>query len=128
MKKDNTIKAILRGHLWLLMAVFCIVFSSASKKLIEQKVNPTYYAPLSFSKKIKDGSRDKRDYLNKITLSDKQQSQDNSGPVFFLLSTLISIALLYLASNSIQSIIFKEQHLALRGIGSLYLQHHRLQV
>ncbi len=128
MLKNNYTSKGLKSYIWLFMALTCIVFSSASKRLIEQKVNPANYnAELSFNKKIKDGSRDKHEYLSKVVHGEKRQSSDDNFAVLVLLSALISLVLLYV-SEHVRQVKYKEQSLAFAGLLPVYLQHHRLQV
>ena len=110
-------KTSLTGYLWLFMAVFCIVFSSASKWLIEQKVNPAYYySPVAtFNKKIRDNSRDKREYMYKITQAEKQQPADNELSAEFLIPSLFSLAQLCLPAGEYLTIKLTEQHCAMAG-------------
>ena len=114
--------------MWLFMAVTGIVFSSASKRFIEQIVNPAHYnAELSFNKRIKDGSRDKHEYLSKVVHGEKRQSSDDSFAILVSLSALISLVLLYIGNYSSQ-VKYKQQSTAFAGLVPVYLQHHRLQV
>ena len=127
--KGNKKSTGVKSYLWLFMAVVCIVFSSASKKLIEQKVNPVfYYSALSFNKKIKDGCRERHEYLTKVVHADNHQSQDNTVPTVLFLTTLFSFAFLFFSRSTVTRAKLEEQHLALAGVRSLYLRDHRLEV
>ncbi len=126
--KANYNKAGLRSFLWLCLAVFCIVFSSASRKLIERKVNPSHFTQTFLSKKIKDGFRNKHNYTNRVSAADHVQFPDNAPIVPFLFGTFISFALLFLLGGSINTFGFKEQHSPLGSLRPLYLRHRRLQV
>ena len=119
----------MKSYLWLFMAVVCIVFSSASKKLIEQRVNPVfYYSALSFNKKLKDGFRERHEYLTKVIHADNHQSPDNTLPTVLFLTSLFSFAVLYFNRVATTRAALKEQHMALAGVRSLYLRDHRLEV
>ena len=127
--KENKNRRGVKSYFWLFMAVVCIVFSSASKKVIEQKVNPDlYYSALSFNKKIKDGSRERHEYLAKVTHTDNLQSPDNAVPTIFFLATLFPLAFLFFSRSTATHTALKEQHLSLVGVRSLYLRDHRLEV
>lgn len=128
MANSNSKQIGLKGYTWLFTAVLCIVFSSASKKLIELKVTPANYSSSHvFSKKIKDGSRDKRQYLNAIIHTDNQQSPDNNFSVLFFLSSFITLALLYIYTGNLHQVILIQQPV-ISGGRRLYLRHSRLQV
>ena len=126
--KNNFSKTGIKGYVWLLMAVFCIVFSSAFKRVIEIKTTPASYSgSFAFSKKIKDGSRDKHQYSSAITNSDHQSAANSDLSILFFLSSFITLALLYLSTGTTRGFTFVGQPAIPRG-RSLYLQHSRLQV
>jgi uncharacterized MAPEG superfamily protein len=111
------------------MALFCIVFSSASKRLIELRIDQhfNYAATATIGKKIK-GCRDKRDFFRTSIQSTSQQADNNSPEFFFFLSAFIAIALLYFFEGDLSKRIFKAQVLAPGSVRPLYLHNRRLQV
>jgi hypothetical protein len=118
----------LKSYIWLFIAVICIVFSSASKRLIEAKVNPSNYNPvLSFNKKIKDGSRDRHEYLTVVVHAGNGLASGDNIIVPLLLSALISLALLYSYGTPVQP-VRKGQPLVVAGLVPMYLWHRRLLV
>jgi len=117
---------------WLLMAVFCIVFSSASKRLIELRSDQRFYHSCTSSqnigKKLKDGSRDKREFFKTFVQSEKQHA-DNTIPGFlFFLSAFVSLAFIFLFNSYIRYFRFTRQPVIAVSAVPLYLQHRRLQV
>ena len=129
MMTNNGKKQGIKSYVWLLMAVFCIVFSSASKRMIEIKVNPASYpTSAAFIKKIKDGSRDKREFLNKVIHADHLQTPDGVFSNLFLLSALISFAVSFLLTGIAREDDAMSPNKANPAVALLYLRHHRLQV
>ncbi len=127
--KNNSKNFSVKRYIWLFMAVICIVFSSASKKIIEQKVDPAHYSSaLSFNKRLKDGCRDRHEYLTKVVRAGTAQTPGVDLNSLFVLSALISLVLLSLYDSHARLQTTQEQPLALAGPAPLYLQHHRLQV
>lgn len=115
----------LRGLFWLLLAVICIVFSSASKKLIQQKTDPAaYYSTSTLDKKIKDGSRERREYLTNITQFVDLQSADLVN--FALLFTVVLSLVLYSRGKAPSK--FQSERSGSLQLPGLFLRHHRLQV
>jgi len=128
-KKNNQNSLLLKQPLWLLMAVLCIVFSSASKRLIEvraeQRFSHNSSASPATSKKIKDGSRDKRQFLQTFIQSEK--NADSSIPEFlFFLSALVFLS--FISSGVYNPVSFTKQPVISSGAIPLYLQVRKLQV
>ena len=124
----DTKKSRLKSLLWLFLALICIVFSSASKKLIQQKVNPQLYSSaLSFNKMIKDGCRDRHIYQTKLVQRDNQLAPGDTISSVLYFGTLFSFAILFFGRR-IATPVAKEQHLALASVHALYLRDHRLEV
>ena len=100
MQVNNKTKTdtLIKRPLWILMAVLCIVFSSASKKLIVQKLSPYLTVSQSISKKIKDGSRNKHQYLSASSYSVNQSEPETDAGINFYVTTLFTFALFSLNS------------------------------
>jgi len=125
---------MLKHPVWLLMAVFCIVFSSASKRLIElrldERFNISYTTSQLINKKIKDGSRDKRDSFKTLVLAKKNQADNDKTQLesLFLFSSPAFLSSLYLSGPGISYSGFnKKAFIAFQAL-PLYLQIHKLQV
>ena len=118
---------MLKRPFWVLMAVLCIVFSSASKRLIEQKLAPYFTSSEALGKKVKDGSRDKREFF-KSTVQSEKQSPDNPGLDFsFPLATLIAVALIFLSGKDFSPTRYSRLPQLVAPL-PLYLQIRKLQV
>jgi hypothetical protein len=118
----------LKSLFWLFLALICIVFSSASKRLIQQKVNPQLYnSTLSFNKKIKDGCRDRHEYNTRVVRAANEFAPGDTISAVLYLGTLFSFAILFFEHRR-AAYVAKEQHLALARVHSLYLRDHRLEV
>ena len=132
LKRNDISKAVgIRGALWLLVAVVCIVFSSASKRVIELRYNPAASSTHGFfDKKIKDGSRDKHTYFNAVSHSVQQSpvDHDNDLAALFLLSSFITLAYFYFYRGGNLLPVFSAQRVISPGCYPLYLQLGRLQV
>lgn len=113
------------------MAMCCILFSSATKKLLElrfeRKVNPQYAASQVINKKIKDGCRDKRHYLKSKIQVVKQQAPDTDGQGAFLLPGSISVSFFHYSEGQSGYVALHKQPVIAASL-PLYLQHRRLQV
>lgn len=129
MTKQKRTNAITRP-LWLFMAMLCIVLSGPSKKLLEvrfdRKVNN--HAPIGtlINKKIKDGTRDKRQYLQSVVHAGKQ-SPGNDGQVLFIVPEIIAhlIPSFFEGSYGRHNAIKQQVVIAFTP---LFLLHRRLQV
>lgn len=92
-----------------------------------RKVNPQYSAFQLVNKKIKDGSRDKRQYLKSKIQVVKQQAPDTDVQGAFLLPGINSIAFQHCVEMHEGGAYLKQQPAFARSL-PLYLQHHRMQV
>ena len=118
---------LLKRPFWILMAVMCIVFSGATKKLIEQKMAPYITISQALGKKIKDGSKDKRDCF-KLVVHSEQQNADTAIPgILFFLSALIAIAGILFGTLLVHKVAIRKSPFTI-AILPLYLRTHRLQV
>ena len=80
MQHQNYMKTKLKQFVWLLMACFCVIFSSAIKKVLQlhadQKVSKIVHRDIDGSRlltqNIKDGSREKHE-IQALVLSDNKQ-------------------------------------------------------
>jgi hypothetical protein len=130
-EKRSSINIFFQRPLWLLMAMFCVVFSSATKKLVElrfeRKVNPQYAAFQLVNKKIKDGCRDKRHYLKSKVQVVKQQAPDTDVQGSFLAPDPVSFTFSP-KFESFAHVVASGQQPTFAAALPLYLRHHRLQV
>jgi len=130
LKYNTPNKRMLNQPQWLIMALFCIVFSSASKRLIELRIDQrfNYAATATIGKKIKDGSRDKREFFKSLSQSTTQRADDSNPVFFFAVSAFIAVALLYFFNGNLSQRVFKQQHENLAVVTPIYLNVRRLQV
>ena len=113
----------LRSLLWLALAAICIVFSSASKKVIEQKINPVYYhSALAFNKKVKDGCRDRHEYLAHVAGDVEHLSPADLLTATFFLAGLVFLASGYLSDRK-HSPQYRVRQIAFAGVPLLRHQH-----
>ena len=128
MKNNKFINALLRRPFWILMAVLCIVFSSASKRLIELKMAPYFTASQALSKKLKDGSRDKREFLKSFIQSEKQNADSSIPELLFLCDALFAFAIIFFGCRNSGQKGFTGLSFVSISSPRLYLNQHRLQV
>lgn len=128
LEKNKTILSILARPFWIMMAVFCIVFSSASKKLIEQRLAPFFTVSQSAGKKIKDGCRDKRDSFRLYVQSEKKSADTSIPEILFLLPALVYLAGLRFYRSDYSFCISKTLAAAHCSSLPLYLSDRNLRI
>ena len=74
--------SIVRRFFWGVMAVMCVLFSSASKRLIQLKLAPYLTVNEVQGKKLKDGCRDRKEKI-KLVVKTPQQHPGKFVPDFF---------------------------------------------
>lgn len=122
------INTMLKRPLWVLMAVLCIVFSSASKRLIEMKMAPYFTVSQALGKKIKDGSREKREIYKSVIQPEKKHAGNNIPEFLFFLTALTSLAFILSYGRYYFQKGFAMQPYVTANSLPLYLRVHRLQV
>jgi hypothetical protein len=126
--KNSIEHNLVKRSFWIVLAVLCIVFSSATKKLIQQRVAPYLTISQSAGQKIKNGCRDKRHSLTPTVTSTTQSAPDLQPDVLFFLSALVSFAFLYQLATRRQQAIPSRHSLFYTGNQPLYLQYRKLQI
>jgi hypothetical protein len=127
-QNNNYIATALKRHFWVLMAVLCIVFSSASKRLIEMKMAPYYTVYQALGKKIKDGCRDKRDSFKFFKQADSKRADTNNPEFLFFLSALAAFVIMLSSGRFFYQKSFTGHSFIVTGSLPLFLRTHRLQV
>ena len=111
-----------------MIAVCCILFSGASKKLIELKLAHNFTSSQLQGMKLKNGCRDKRDSFQLLVQSEKQGAGNSNPDILFFLPALISLAFIYLFGSYFhRGKILHEAH-AVASRFPLYLYIRKLQV
>ena len=124
----RNIIALPKRFFLIVLALCCIVFSSASKKLIELKLAPYFTVSQALGKKIKDGSREKREIL-KLFVQSEQHSSDVSHPdVLFFMPALIALAFMFFGGILYRQTAFSKRQTASVNALPLYLHIRRIQV
>ena len=82
--------------IWLLIAVCCILFSGASKKLIELKLAHNFTTSQLQGMKLKNGCRDRRDSFRLFDQSEKKAADASNPEVLFSLPALSVLAFILL--------------------------------
>ena len=134
MENKRNIKTNINRAVWLVMAVLCIVFSSAFKRLIQLRADEksgianNFTSTRSLSQNIKDGHRERHEY-QAIVQNDKQPSPLPSlHPASHLVYLIASrgFSVLYKANasrircNDLQPVFY--------GSLPLFLQFRKLEI
>jgi hypothetical protein len=114
------------------MAMFCIVFSSASKKLIELRLDQKFYHCYAIgnitNKRIKDGSRDRREHFQKSVQSIKNSPDDSNPDLLFIPPDDLSLSLVLSSfTHSCAAAVPIQPDVIADGL-PLYLRIRKLQV
>jgi hypothetical protein len=129
MKRNELINAFLKRPLVILMALLCIVFSSASKRLIEQRLAPYLTVSQTLGKKIKTGSRDKRHFFNAQIAPEHQAAPDLAPDLLFLVSSLAAAVLTFIFGARYTTVFSSAFQVAPSATAvPLYLRAHNLRV
>jgi hypothetical protein len=126
-RNESTRYNYIKRPLWIIMAVFCIVFSSASKKLIELHLAPYITVAEASGKKIKDGCRDRRQHLNAQVVHQASIAPDGSELPQFFISAFLTAAALLLAAG----FVFKPSPRpgsAQPALLPLFIRHRNLRI
>jgi hypothetical protein len=89
-------RSVFLRPIWLLIAVCCILFSGASKKLIELKLAHNFTTSQLQGMKLKNGCRDKRDSFRLYDQSEKKAANASDPEFLFSLPALSVLAFIFL--------------------------------